>query len=195
MPSASESGGVVTNGMSLYKRDGINANSALLCEVNASDFPSGVLGGVEFQRMLERKAFAVGGGYEAPAQKVGDFLKGQKSKGFEKVLPTYPIGVRECELNDLLPAFITENLKVGLAEFNNKIKGFAEDDAVLTGVETRSSSPVRILRGENFSSIGYDNLYPCGEGCGYAGGIMSAATDGIKVARANSEKYFAPKGV
>ena len=190
IPSASEEGGVVTNGMSLYKRDGKNANSALLCEVYPQDLGGDVFGGVDFQRKLERAAFEAGGkNYSAPVQLFGDFLSGKVSSRFKKVAPTYSVGTNFCDLNDLLPRVISDNLKFGVTDFGRKLKGFDTPDAVLTGIESRSSSPIRILRGDNFSAVGFSNIYPCGEGCGYAGGITSAAVDGIKVAGAIIEKY------
>ena len=189
IPSASEYGGVVTNGMSLYARDGINSNSAILCEIYTSDFYDGVLGGVELQREIERKAFLLGGGdYSAPVQKLEDFFAMKRTEKFGSVCPTYERNT-PSDLNELFPHVVTESIKIGIADMNNKLKGFASPDAVLTGVETRSSSPIRILRGENMVSLSVGNLYPCGEGCGYAGGITSAAVDGIKVAAAIAEKY------
>lgn len=189
LPSSSEEGGVVTNGMSLYSRSGENANSAVLCEVYPSDFPVGALGGAEMQREIEKKAFMLGGGnYCAPVQTVKDFFDGVKTAALKSVKPTYPIGYELTDLNGVYIKSVTENLKSGIRDMGEKLKGFSSDDAVLTGVETRSSSPVRILRGENYESISIENLYPCGEGCGYAGGIMSAAIDGIKVAAAIAKK-------
>ncbi|MBO4323448.1 MAG: FAD-dependent oxidoreductase [Clostridia bacterium] len=189
--SSSEEGGVVTNGMSLYSRAGENANSALLCEVYPSDFPSGALGGVEMQREIERAAYLLGGNnYSAPVQALGDFIAGVKTKKLGKVKPTYPIGYEFADLNAVYCKSITDNIKAGIFDMGKKLKGFDDKEAVLTGVETRSSSPVRILRGENYESVSIENLYPCGEGCGYAGGIMSAAIDGIKVANAIAEKAY-----
>lgn len=185
MPATSEEGGVVTNGMSNFLRNGENANSALLCEIRPGDFLDGVLGGVELQRKIERAAFESGGrDYSAPAQKASDFLRGQPSDRCGRVKPTYPLGVAYRDLSSLFPAEVVECLRIGLADLDGKMKGFASDDALLTGVESRSSSPVRILRGEDFQSLSAKGLYPCGEGCGYAGGIMSAAIDGIRVATA-----------
>ncbi len=189
MPSASEEGGVVTNGMSLYARDGVNSNSAVLCEVYPSDFLDGTLGGVELQRRLERSAFALGGGdYKAPVQTLGDFFSDRRSTRVFGVKPTYSRGYVETNLGAEMPKFMRENLKIGIADMDRRLKGFACSEAVLTGFETRSSSPIRILRGENFQSSFAENFYPCGEGCGYAGGIMSAAVDGIKAATAISEE-------
>ncbi|MBE5742722.1 MAG: hypothetical protein E7360_05375 [Clostridiales bacterium] len=190
MPSASEEGGVVTNGMSCFARDGENSNSALLCEIYPEDFLDGVLGGVELQRELERKAFTLGGGnYSAPVQTLKDFYSGGVKTPFTRVKPTYSAGFTPFDLNNLLPKFMLDNLKLGINDMANKIKCFNLGDSVLTGVETRSSSPVRIIRNENGVSSFADNLYPAGEGCGYAGGITSAAVDGIKTAIKITEKY------
>lgn len=190
MPSASEEGMVVTNGMSLYARDGENANSAVLCEIYPTDFYDGTLGGVELQRELEKAAFKLGGGdYKAPVQTVKDFFENRRSNAFSRVKPTYSRGYEFSDLSEGLPEFMSENLKIGIKDMDGKLKGFAADEAVLTGFETRSSSPVRILRGENMQSVNVENLYPCGEGCGYAGGIMSAAVDGIKTAIAIAAKF------
>lgn len=190
MPSASEEGMVVTNGISLYARDGENANSAVLCEIYPTDFYDGTLGGVELQRELEKAAFRLGGGdYKAPVQTVKDFFENRRSNAFSRVKPTYSRGYEFSDLSEGLPEFMSENLKIGIKDMDGKLKGFAADGAVLTGFETRSSSPVRILRGENMQSVNVENLYPCGEGCGYAGGIMSAAVDGIKTAIAIAAKF------
>ena len=190
MPSASEEGGVVTNGMSCYKRDGVNSNSAVLCEVYPEDFMDGVLGGVELQRSLERLAFlSAGGDYSAPVQTFKDFLNGEVKTPFTTVKPTYSAGFTPFDLNKILPKYISESLKIGITDMGNKLKGFDSPYSVLTGVETRSSSPVRILRQQNGSSTTVENVYPSGEGCGYAGGIMSAAVDGIKTAFNLIEKY------
>ena len=180
--AASEKGGVVTNGMSLADRDGENANAALLVTVNPEDFPyDGALGGMLWQRELEQKAYAVSGGYKAPAQLVGDFLKRRASVKDGVVQPTYRPGVTWCDLHDVLPSIITDAIEEALLKLDSYLSGFADKDAVLTGPETRSSSPVRILRMENKQSS-VSGLYPCGEGAGYAGGIMSAAIDGIQTA-------------
>lgn len=183
--SASEVGGVVTNGMSNAARDGENANSALLVTLNPEDFPDkSVLGGMYWQRELERAAFTAGGEiYHAPAQLVGDFLAHRPSEKNGAVQPTYRPGVRFCDLHEVLPACITDVLEQALPELDKKLHGFASPDAVMTAPETRSSSPVRILRGENRCSA-VEGLYPCGEGAGYAGGIMSAAVDGMLSAEA-----------
>ena len=182
--AASEEGMVVTNGMSNADRDGENANAALLVTVNPEAFPyEGPLGGMYWQRDLERKAYAVSGSYKAPAQKVGDFLKGIPSTGPGSVAPSYRPGVHWCDLNDVLPQSIAASLKEALPLLDGKLRGFASDDAVMTAPETRSSSPVRILRDDSRQSA-IRGLYPSGEGAGYAGGIMSAAIDGIQTAEA-----------
>ena len=183
--AASEAGGVVVNGMSLYARDGENANSALLVNVLPEDFGGeDPLAGVRFQQKWERAAFRAGGGdYRAPAQKVGDFLACRDSDGPGKVTPSYRPGVKWGSLDDCLPEFVTSAMREALPLLDRKLKGFAHPDAVLTGVETRSSSPVRIERDKGCVS-NIVGLYPCGEGAGYAGGIMSAAVDGIRCAEA-----------
>lgn len=183
--AASEAGGVVVNGMSLYARDGENANSALLVNVLPEDFGGDdPLAGVRFQQRWERAAFEAGGGdYRAPAQRVGDFLARRPSDGPDGVTPSYRPGVKWGSLDGCLPAFVTQAMREALPLLDHKLKGFAHPDAVLTGVETRSSSPVRIERDENCVS-NIVGLYPCGEGAGYAGGIMSAAVDGIRCAEA-----------
>ena len=182
--AASEEGRVVTNGMSYADRDGENANAALLVTVNPEEFPyEGNLGGMKWQRDLEEAAYRVSGSYQAPAQKVGDFLNGIPSTGPGDVKPTYRPGVHWCDLNEILPAKISRCLKEALPQLEDNLAGFADADAVLTGPETRSSSPVRIIRGEDKQSE-LKGLYPCGEGAGYAGGIMSAAIDGIQSAEA-----------
>ena len=183
--AASEEGRVVTNGMSYADRDGENANSALLITLNPSDFPyDGPLGGVKWQREIEERAFQVGGrNYHAPAQKVGDFLAKRPSTAAGCVVPTYRPGVRWCDLHDVLPEKITGAMSQAIVQLDRNLKGFSHPDAVLTAPETRSSSPVRIVRGENRMSE-LCGLYPTGEGAGYAGGIMSAAIDGMMSAEA-----------
>jgi len=183
MASSSEKNSIVTNGMSEFKRNGENANSAVLVNVLTSDFEGeSPLAGINFQEKLERDAFILGGNnYNAPIQRVEDFLNNRKSTIIGEVKPTYLPGVTLTNLNDILPKFVSDTLKSGLLYFDKKIHGFANGDAILTGVETRSSSPVRIIRNEDFES-NILGLYPCGEGPGYAGGIMSAAIDGIKCA-------------
>ena len=182
--AASEEGRVVTNGMSYADRDGENANAALLVTVNPEEFPyEGNLGGMKWQRQLEEAAFRASGSYCAPAQKVGDFLNGVPSTGAGTVKPTYQPGVHWCDLNEILPNKISRCLKEALPLLEGNLAGFADHDAVLTAPETRSSSPVRIIRGEDKQSS-LKGFYPCGEGAGYAGGIMSAAIDGIQSAEA-----------
>ena len=183
--AVSEEGRVVTNGMSYADRDGENANAALLVTVNPTEFPDdSVLSGMYWQRSIEERAYEVaGGGYLAPAQKVGDFLADVPSTGAGTVQPTYRPGVHWCDLREILPGKIYHSLKAALPQLDDSLKGFADPDAVLTAPETRSSSPVRILRGEDKQSE-LKGFYPCGEGAGYAGGIMSAAIDGIQSAEA-----------
>ncbi len=192
IPAASEEGGVVTNGMSDYARDGLNANSALLVQIRRSDFnDSDVLGGVEFQRMIEKKAFELGGGdYKAPAQRVEDFLNDRETKSFGEVMPTYAIGVEGSQLKKLFPDYVSDTLKRAILDMDRRLKGFADPDAVLTAAETRFSSPVRILRGSDGQSVNFAGVFPCGEGCGYSGGITSSAADGIRIAECICEKYI-----
>lgn len=189
MPSSSEEKQIVTNGMSNFLRDGQNANSALLVNVVPEDFAnSSPLAGIGFQKSLEEKAFALGGSnYFAPIQRVEDFMLNKKSSFIGQVQPTYKPGVTLSNLNEILPDFVSSTLKEGIQYFDTKLKGFANPDSILTGVETRSSSPIRILRNKNLVS-NIEGIYPCGEGAGYAGGIMSAAVDGIKCAIAVIEK-------
>ena len=183
--AASEEGRLVTNGMSRRARDGKNINGGFLVGVNPADFGSDhPLAGVEYQRRWEEAAFRLGGsGYLAPAQTVGDFLSGRPSVRLGAVEPTYRPGVTPTELDRCLPGYVTDTLRGALPVFDQKLRGFAAPDSLLTGVETRSSSPIRILRGADFQSA-VRGLYPCGEGAGYAGGITSAAVDGIRVAEA-----------
>ena len=184
--AASEAGGVVTNGMSRSARDGENANAALLVTLTPEDFPgSGVFAGMEWQRKIEQAAFRYGGGnYHAPAQLVGDFLADTPSTGARSVQPTYRPGVRWGDLREVLPERITTVLREAIPALGQKLHGFDAPDAVLTAPETRSSSPVRIPRGGDCASAAVGGLYPCGEGAGYAGGITSAAVDGIRCAEA-----------
>lgn len=178
--ATSEEGAVVTNGMSDYARDGNNANSAVLVGV----CPEGDLfAGVRLQQKLERDAYVLGGGdYKAPAQLTGDFLKKIPSKQLGEVEPSYRPGVTLCSLDECLPTDIADSLREGIRGMGRQLQGFDAYDSILTGVETRSSSPLRILRNEQFQSVSCQGLYPCGEGAGYAGGIMSAAADGIRIA-------------
>ena len=183
--SASAPGQVVTNGMSLRARDGVNINGGFLVGVGPEDFPgTDPLAGVRFQEQWEQAAFRVGGESAfAPAQLVGDFLQNVPSQGPGTILPTYRPGVTWTRLEECLPGYITDALRESLPLMDRKLRGFAAPEGVLTGVETRSSSPVRILRDERLQSS-LRGLYPCGEGAGYAGGIVSAAVDGIRVAEA-----------
>ena len=183
VPSQSEENTVVTNGMSEFARDGENANSAVAVGVSPDDFGKNPLDGVIFARSLERKAFELGGrNYKAPASTVGKLLTGKGSLAESDIAPTYARGLAECDLAELFPNFVTEMLKEGLVDFSHKMKCFGDKNAVLTAPETRTSSPVRITRGEDLCSLNVKGLYPCGEGAGYAGGIMSAAADGMNVA-------------
>jgi hypothetical protein len=184
--SSSEPGGVVTNGMSLHARNFQNGNSALLVNVAAADFGHGhPLSGIAFQKQWEEKAFVAGGrNYFAPVQRVGDFLAGKPSSSMGEVVPSYSPGITPCDLRECLPGFAAEALRQAIPRLENTLKGFAMADAVMTGVESRSSSPVSILRDEDFQSLSVQGVYPAGEGAGYAGGIVSSAVDGIRVAEA-----------
>jgi len=187
--AASEEDTVVVNGMSLHARDGKNANSALVVSVGPEDFAGDFTKAIAFQRQLEKQAFEMGGkNYKAPAQSVANFLSGKPGIGKSRVQPTYPLGIAECDMAQLFPQQITECLKEAMPVLNRKLNGFAAADSIITGVETRTSSPVRILRGENFQS-NVRGVYPCGEGAGYAGGIMSAAVDGVRVAQQICSEY------
>ncbi len=193
IPAASEIGGVVVNGMSEYARDKANANSAIVVAVTPEDFGSAdPLAGINYQRKLERKAFMLGGkNYSAPVQLVKDFLKNKNSSAFGDVVPSYPLGTSFCPLHEFFDSVLTRSLSAGVIDMERKIKGFAFSDAVFTGVESRTSSPLRILRNENMESVNLIGLYPAGEGAGYAGGITSAAADGIKAALALVQKLQA----
>ena len=183
--AASEPHQVVTNGMSQYSRAERNANSAIVVGIDPSDYPGDALAGIELQRKLERKAYQLGGeNYDAPAQRVGDFLKGRSSQKLGNVEPSYKPGIKLTDLADALPDFCIAAIREAIPVFNRKVKGFALEDALLTGVETRTSAPICIKRGNDMQSINTLGLYPAGEGAGYAGGIMSAAIDGIKIAEA-----------
>ena len=183
--ATSEAGHVVTNGMSQYSRNERNANSGIVVGITPDDYPGHPLAGIDFQRQLEANAFKLGGEtYQAPGQLVGDFLSNRPSSAFGSVLPSYTPGVHLGDLSTALPDYAIEAIREALPAFDKKIKGFAMDDAVLTGVETRTSSPIRIKRNAHYQSINTQGLYPAGEGAGYAGGILSAAVDGIKVAEA-----------
>ncbi len=191
IPSASEEGGVVVNGMSEYARGEKNANAAIVAQIRREDFGSDhPLAGVELQRRMERAAYLAGGGdYRAPVQRTDDFLNGKESSGFSEVVPSYARGTAFAPLESYLPAVAVRSIRDALPDFGRKIKGF-DREGLFTGVESRTSSPVRIVRDENLQAIGKEGVYPCGEGCGYAGGITSAAADGIRVAESIARKYL-----
>jgi hypothetical protein len=194
--ATSEPGRVVTNGMSQYSRAERNANSALVVNVEPEDFPGDYrqnpLAGIDFQRHWESQAFIAGGGsYDAPAQRVGDFLAGRPSTALGKVDPSYQPGVHMTDLSTCAPDYVIAALREAIPAFDKQIQGFAMADAILTGVESRTSSPIRIKRGDDFQSINTRGLYPGGEGAGYAGGILSAGVDGIKVAEAVARAMLA----
>ena len=183
IPAASEDGGVVVNGMSDFARDGMNSNSALMVQLSRADFGEGLFDGMEFQRTIEERAFAAGGRtYRAPCQLFGDFARDRVSDKFGEVLPTYAAGVQFAPLSEVLPAVAVEAFKTAVPDMGRRLKGFDSADALFTGVESRFSSPVRIVRGADRQSLSLKNLYPCGEGSGYSGGITSSAADGIKTA-------------
>lgn len=193
MASASSDGTIVTNGMSNFDRAGTNANSAVLVSVSPKDFGTSPMAGVEFIRRLEAKAYDMGASRgrnaAAPAMLTREFMGEGGAFSLGRVTPTYPLGVEGADLRELFPDFVSDYISQGLRRFEWQIRGFSDSDSVLTAIETRSSSPVRILRGEDFTASGCGNLYPCGEGAGYAGGIMSAAVDGIKTAVKIMERY------
>ncbi|HWT71029.1 MAG TPA: NAD(P)/FAD-dependent oxidoreductase [Oxalicibacterium sp.] len=184
--ATSEPGRVVTNGMSQYSRNERNANAGIVVGITPDDYPGDALAGMEFQQQWEAKAFELGGGnYDAPGQLVGDFIANRPSTAFGAVLPSYKPGVKLGDLNPSLPSYAIDAIREALTAFDKQIKGFSMHDAVLTGIETRTSSPIRIKRDDRtLQSINTQGLYPAGEGAGYAGGIMSAAIDGIRVAEA-----------
>jgi uncharacterized protein len=183
--AASEPGRVVTNGMSQYSRNERNANAGIVVGITPADYPGGPLAGIAFQRHWEERAFAAGGAsYAAPAQRVGDFLAMRASTGLGDVIPSYQPGVHMTDLASCLPDFAVEAIREAIPAFDRQIKDFAMADAIMTGVETRTSSPVRIGRDDTYQSTNTRGLYPAGEGAGYAGGILSAAVDGIRVAEA-----------
>ena len=186
--SASEEGGALTNGMSYHARAGKNANAAVVVSVDGRDFGQDPAKAIAFQRQLERAAYAAGGGgYTAPAETVQSFLQGKGRLDLDRVQPTYDRGVRAFDLGSLLPEELVGTLRTGLTAFERRLRGYTAADAVLTGLETRTSSPVRLERGENLECTALPGLYPCGEGAGYAGGIVSAAVDGLRCARALME--------
>ena len=192
--SASEEGRVVTNGMSYHARDGKNANAAVVVSVNGADFDEDPRKAIAFQRELERRAYEAGrkaGPYAAPAENVQSFLNGEGRLRIGAVQPTYDRGVTAADLGSLLPDELAQTLRAGLRAYERKLAGYTGPDAILTGLETRTSSPVRLLRGEDLQNETLRGLYPCGEGAGYAGGIMSAAVDGLRVARVICQQYKA----
>jgi uncharacterized FAD-dependent dehydrogenase len=184
--ATSEEGRVATNGMSQYSRNERNANSGIVVGITPeADYPGHPLAGIELQRAWESRAFEAGGGtYQAPGQRVGDFLSGRASTELGAVTPSYRPGVHLTDLSNCLPGYAVAAIREALPAFGRQIPGFAMDDAMLTGVETRTSSPIRVKRGADFQSLNTQGLYPAGEGAGFAGGILSAAVDGIKVAEA-----------
>lgn len=195
--AASEEGRVVTNGMSQYSRHERNANSAIVVGISPEDYmnpeqPDNVLAGIEFQRALEGNAYKIGGeNYDAPVQLVGDFIAGRKTGEHGVVVPSYKPGVKYCDLSETLPEYCIDAIREALPAFERKIKGFSMDDATLTAVETRTSSPIQVTRDkQNFQSLNVEGLYPAGEGAGYAGGILSAGIDGIKIAEAMAQKIM-----
>ena len=184
--ATSEEGRVVTNGMSQYSRAEFNANSGIVVDISPDrDYPGGPLAGIAYQRHWESLAYVAGGSnYKAPGQKLGDFLAGRPSTTFGEVTPSYQPGVHLTDLSQCLPDFVIESIREALPAFGRQVPGYDHPDVVLTGVETRTSSPIRIRRGADFQSVNTRGLYPAGEGAGYAGGILSAAVDGIRVAEA-----------
>ena len=183
--ATSEEGRVATNGMSQYSRNERNANAGIVVGITPADYPEHVLAGIDLQRKWEARAFEAGGStYAAPAQLVGDFIAGRPSTALGSVVPSYRPGVTPTDLSTCLPDYAIEAIREALPAFGRQIPGFDMADAVLTGVETRTSSPIRIRRKETFQSVNTIGLYPAGEGAGFAGGILSAAVDGIKVAEA-----------
>jgi uncharacterized FAD-dependent dehydrogenase len=192
--ATSEEGHVVTNGMSQYSRNERNANSGIVVGISPElDYPNGVLAGVAFQRQLEARAYLLGGkNYNAPAQRLEDFLLGQPSLDLGPLQPSYAPGVTPTDLSTALPTQLIEAIREALPAFAKQIPGFDYGDALLTGVETRTSSPVRISRGVNFQSVNTPGLFPAGEGAGYAGGILSAGIDGLRVGEAVAKQLLAP---
>jgi uncharacterized FAD-dependent dehydrogenase len=183
--AASEPGRVVTNGMSQYSRNERNANAGIVVGITPADYPGDVLAGIAFQRHWEERAFEAGGGtYAAPVQRVGDFLSARPSTALGSVLPSYTPGVTPTSLEPCLPDYAIEAIREALPAFGKQLRGFDMPDAILTGVETRTSSPIRITRRDDYQSLNTRGLFPAGEGAGYAGGILSAAIDGIEVAEA-----------
>ena len=191
--TATEQGGVAVNGMSYYARDNENSNSAVVVSVGTGDFENGPLGGIAFQRMFEQAAYHMANGYGAPVQTYGDFVQGRVTRRFGDIKPSYKPYTVCKDINACLPAFAADALKSGIKHFGTKISGFDMPEAVLTGVETRTSSPVRVLRKPDMQAAGVKGLFPAGEGAGYAGGIVSAAVDGIKCAQALMRHFARPE--
>jgi uncharacterized FAD-dependent dehydrogenase len=192
--ATSEDGGVVTNGMSQYLRAERNANAGIVVGITPADYPGGPLAGIDFQRHWEKRAYEVGGGgFRAPAQRVGDFLEGRASTALGEVQPSYKPGVTPTDLSLCLPDYVVAAIREALPAFGRQIRGFDMADAVMTGVETRTSSPLRVPRGSDFQSLNTRGLYPAGEGAGYAGGIYSAGVDGIRVAEALAREMAAAR--
>jgi uncharacterized FAD-dependent dehydrogenase len=192
--AASEAGRVVTNGMSQYSRAERNANAGIVVGISPEkDYPGSPLAGIDFQRKWEEAAFRAGGeSYAAPAQRVGDFIAGRPSASLGEVIPSYKPGVTPTDLSTCLPDYAITAIREALPAFGKQIRGFDREDAVLTGVETRTSSPIRIKRDESYQSLNTKGLFPAGEGAGYAGGILSAGVDGIKVAEAVARSMIEP---
>jgi uncharacterized FAD-dependent dehydrogenase len=195
--ATSEPNRVVTNGMSQYSRNERNANSGFVVGIDPErDYPGHPLAGIEFQRKWESLAYVAGGStYAAPAQKVGDFLAGRPSEALGEVQPSYRPGIKMTDLAECLPPFVLEAMREALPVFGRQIAGYDHPDVLLTGVETRTSSPIRITRGKDFQSLNVAGHFPAGEGAGYAGGILSAAVDGIKVAEAVARSYVGTEGL
>ncbi len=189
--ASDETDGICINGMSNSKRDKLNSNSAVLVGIEPSDLDDYVLSGCDFQRKIEQSAFKAGNG-AVPVTTVGNFVFSEDTP-IKEVTPSVKPEYKEADFKEIFPDFVVSALKQGITEFNKKIKGFADKSAVLTAPETRSSSPVRIVRNENMQSVSLNGLYPCGEGAGYAGGIMSAAVDGLRCAEAVFADYSAEK--
>ncbi|QDF97296.1 hypothetical protein CJ010_12530 [Azoarcus sp. DD4] len=193
--ATSEPNRVVTNGMSQYSRNERNANAGIVVGITPDDYPGGPLAGIAFQRELESRAFVLGGGdYNAPAQLVGDFIAGRPSTELGAVEPSYKPGITLGDLSTALPAYAIDAMREAIPAFERQIKGFSMHDAVLTGVETRTSSPLRLTRGDDYQSLNVKGLYPAGEGAGYAGGILSAGVDGIRVAEAVAQAMLEEAG-
>ena len=185
--ASSEHNRLAINGMSNYKRDSSNANSAIIVTISPKDFGPNALDGIKFQRTLEEKAYKIGQG-KIPIQLYKDFCNNKVSKEFKSIKPVFKGNYTFANLNDIFPSYISGSLKEGIAYFDTKIKGFGSDDAILAGVESRTSSPVKIIRNEEYNS-NILGIYPCGEGAGYAGGITTSAMDGIKMAEMIAKKY------